>query len=177
MAMNTDFLSADFPAPVDVEGVDDQSPNRFFNRELSWLAFNERVLTLAADPDLPLLERAKFIAIFASNLDEFFQVRIAALKDQVAADVDAPSPDGRTPLEPMTEYSTGDLVVLVSGSMRMAVEAVDGDNIACVWCNEGEIGRDNFNVKLLNASRQPMFSATQPPSRKASMIPAEIPTV
>lgn len=49
----------------------------------------------------------------------------------------------------MTEYSTGDLVVLISGSMRMAVEAVDGENIACVWCNEGEIGRDNFNVKLL----------------------------
>lgn len=46
-------------------------------------------------------------------------------------------------------YESGDIVVLISGSMRMAVEAVDGDNVACVWCNEGEIGRDNFNVKLL----------------------------
>ena len=46
-------------------------------------------------------------------------------------------------------YEVGDLVVLISGSMRMAVEAVDGDNVACVWCNEGEIGRDNFNAKLL----------------------------
>ena len=46
-------------------------------------------------------------------------------------------------------YEVGDLVVLISGSMRMAVEAVDGENIACVWCNEGEIGRDNFNAKLL----------------------------
>ena len=46
-------------------------------------------------------------------------------------------------------FEMGDLVVLISGSMRMAVEAVDGDNVACVWCNEGEIGRDNFNAKLL----------------------------
>ena len=49
----------------------------------------------------------------------------------------------------MSSYELGDIVVLISGSMRMAVEAVDGDNVACVWCNEGEIGRDNFNVKLL----------------------------
>lgn len=49
----------------------------------------------------------------------------------------------------MSNYELGDIVVLISGSMRMAVEAVDGDNVACVWCNEGEIGRDNFNVKLL----------------------------
>ena len=49
----------------------------------------------------------------------------------------------------MPDYKVGDLVVLVSGSMRMGVEAVDGDNIACVWCNEGEIGRDNFNERLV----------------------------
>lgn len=49
----------------------------------------------------------------------------------------------------MSSYELGDIVVLTSGSMRMAVEATDGDSIACVWCNEGEIGRDNFNAKLL----------------------------
>lgn len=49
----------------------------------------------------------------------------------------------------MSSYEIGDLVVLISGSMRMAVEAVDGENIACVWCNEGEIGRDNFDARLL----------------------------
>ncbi len=49
----------------------------------------------------------------------------------------------------MSDYKIGDLIVLVSGSMRMAVEAVDGDNIACVWCNEGEIGRDNFDARLV----------------------------
>lgn len=74
------------------------SPRRspYFNRELSWLAFNARVLDLAADQHLPLLERAKFFAIFSSNLDEFFQVRIAALRDQVALGSVAKSPDGLT---------------------------------------------------------------------------------
>jgi polyphosphate kinase len=70
---------------------------RYLNRELSWLDFNTRVLTLAGDESLPLLERAKFLAIFSRNLDEFFQVRVAGLKEQVAAGVDLVSADGRTP--------------------------------------------------------------------------------
>src|SRR4029450_8725956 len=60
---------------------------RYLNRELSWLEFNARVLALADDPQVPLLERVKFLAIFSSNLDEFFQVRVAALKDMVAGKV------------------------------------------------------------------------------------------
>ena len=71
----------------------------FFNRELSWLAFDARVLALATDDDVPLLEQLAFVAIFTSNLDEFFQVRVAGLLDQVAGDVQSPSPDGRTPRE------------------------------------------------------------------------------
>jgi polyphosphate kinase len=70
---------------------------RFLNRELSWLDFNERVLTLAEDPSVPILERAKFAAIFSSNLDEFYQVRVAALIDQVEAGVSKSTYDGRTP--------------------------------------------------------------------------------
>lgn len=72
---------------------------RLLNRELSWLDFNRRVLSLAAETGVPLLERTKFVAICSSNLDEFFQVRVAALKDQVAAGVVAPAPDGLTPAE------------------------------------------------------------------------------
>ena len=68
----------------------------YLNRELSWLDFNARVLALADDDDVPLLERAKFLAIYSQNLDEFFQVRVAGLKDQVAASITATSPDGRT---------------------------------------------------------------------------------
>ena len=66
----------------------------YLNRELSWLAFNERVLHEAGDPRVPLLERAKFLAIFSSNLDEFFMVRVAGLRRQAAAGVAAQTPDG-----------------------------------------------------------------------------------
>ena len=71
--------------------------SRLLNRELSWLSFGSRLLDLAADAELPLLERVKFLAIFSSGLDEFFQVRVAGLKDQLAAGVRSKSPDGRTP--------------------------------------------------------------------------------
>jgi polyphosphate kinase len=80
------------PAPV---ALDD--PSLFLNRELSWLDFNRRVLELAEDPSLPLLERVKFAAIYTSNLDEFFMVRVAGLHDQIDAGVDRPSVDGLTP--------------------------------------------------------------------------------
>jgi polyphosphate kinase len=76
---------------------------RFLNRELSWLDFNDRVLSLASEPGIPLLERAKFCAIFSINLDEFFQVRVAALKDQIAAGIDDPTPDGRSPAQQLVE--------------------------------------------------------------------------
>lgn len=71
--------------------------SRYVNRELSWLDFNERVLHMGLEPDLPLLERVKFVAIFSSNLDEFFQVRVAAMKDQVAARISGSLADGSTP--------------------------------------------------------------------------------
>ena len=72
---------------------------RFYNRELSWLSFGERVLDLADDSRLPLLERIKFLAIFGNGLDEFFQVRVAGLKDQLAANLGVLSTDGLTPRE------------------------------------------------------------------------------
>ena len=87
-------------------------PSRFLNRELSWLDFNARVLELAADPAVPLLERAKFCAIFSQNLDEFFQVRVAGLADQVAAGVGRTSPDGLSPTQTLQAVAdqVGDLV-------------------------------------------------------------------
>ena len=75
------------------------APELLVNRELSWLQFNERVLELAEDEDVPLLERVKFTAIYSSNLDEFVMVRVAGLHDQVDAGIDARGPDGLSPGE------------------------------------------------------------------------------
>jgi polyphosphate kinase len=76
------------------ESPDLEDPSLFFNRELSWLDFNDRVLQLAEDPSVPLLERVNFAAIYQSNLDEFFMVRVAGLHDQVDAAVDPRGADG-----------------------------------------------------------------------------------
>jgi polyphosphate kinase len=85
-------------APVEAPPARADRPP-YINRELAWLDFNTRVLALAEDPDVPVLERAKFLAIFSGNLDEFFQVRVASLHDKHAAGLGATSPDGLTPSE------------------------------------------------------------------------------
>src|SRR5437870_12145904 len=74
-------------------------PSHFINRELSWLEFNQRVLAQALDPATPLLERVKFFCIRSSNLDEFFEVRVAGIKQQMEAEVSERSVDGLTPSE------------------------------------------------------------------------------
>jgi polyphosphate kinase len=74
-------------------------PNNFFNRDLSWIEFNKRVLEEAFKPDQPLLEKIKFISIFSSNLDEFYMIRVSGLKEQIAANVLEPTIDGLTPIE------------------------------------------------------------------------------
>ena len=71
--------------------------DRYFNRELSWVDFNARVLAIAEDSSQPLMERVKFLAIFAGNLDEFYMVRVAGLKRQVEAGLSSRSSDGMTP--------------------------------------------------------------------------------
>jgi polyphosphate kinase len=92
-------------AKVKNSHIDLQNPSYYFNRELSWLEFNYRVLSEALDERTPLLERLKFLAIFSSNLDEFFMVRVAALKQQVEAGVSKLTPDGRTPEQQLVDIS------------------------------------------------------------------------
>jgi polyphosphate kinase len=83
--------------PLEPDASDLDNSRLFNNRELSWIEFNARVLELAEQDDMPLMERLKFLAIFTSNLDEFFTIRVAGLHDQVDAGLHDPGPDGRTP--------------------------------------------------------------------------------
>ena len=96
MTRTPSVLGADVVAQV---GGWDHNDTNVFNRELSWLAFNARVLQLSSDTEVPLLEQIRFLAIFSSNLDEFFQVRVSGLRDQQAAGISTPASDGRMPAE------------------------------------------------------------------------------
>jgi len=88
---------------VEADLVQAAGPSRFFNRELSWIAFNERVFAEAVNPSRPLLERVKFLAIYSSNLDEFMMVRLPALRSRVKAGVSEPGPDGIPPSRVLAE--------------------------------------------------------------------------
>ncbi|NMM98459.1 RNA degradosome polyphosphate kinase [Bifidobacterium olomucense] len=90
---------------VDKEGEAPLPPDRFFDRELSWLKFNQRVLECAENEDLPLLERTNFAAIFASNLDEFFMVRVAGLKRRIDSGIAVPSAAGLSPRQQLRAIS------------------------------------------------------------------------
>ncbi|MDA0161443.1 polyphosphate kinase 1 [Solirubrobacter ginsenosidimutans] len=96
-------MSETTSATETVAAPDLQDPSLYYNRELSWMQFNERVLELAEDASVPLLERVKFCAIYSSNLDEFFMVRVAGLHDQIEAGIEKPLQDGRTPSETIEE--------------------------------------------------------------------------
>ncbi|MEM9035981.1 MAG: polyphosphate kinase 1 [Actinomycetota bacterium] len=102
----------------------DEHQHRYLNRELSWLDFDDRVLALAESAETPLLDRVKFLAIAHSNLDEFFQVRVAGIREQVAAGVTTRTPDGRTPKEVLTEINER-VTRLVDDSDRLFHESLE----------------------------------------------------
>ncbi|HEX2265314.1 MAG TPA: polyphosphate kinase 1, partial [Solirubrobacterales bacterium] len=117
----------DEPGPRGYSGVIDD-PALYFNRELSWLDFNQRVLELAEDPEVPLLERVRFCGIYANNLDEFFMVRVAGLFDQLDAGIEARGIDGLTPKEQIDAIQRrvleldDRLCACFSGDLRPALE-------------------------------------------------------
>ncbi|MEL7184434.1 MAG: RNA degradosome polyphosphate kinase, partial [Pseudomonadota bacterium] len=102
MTPAADFLNAPLPEPQKLDEARVKGPKRFFNRELSWLAFNWRVLDEANNTGLPLLERLRFLSISAANLDEFYTVRVAGLRELAQAGNTTPAADGRSPAEQLS---------------------------------------------------------------------------
>ena len=136
--------------------------DRYLNRELSTIEFNARVLALAEDARTPLLERAKFLAIFASNLDEFFQVRVAGLKQQAAAGIRTRSSDGLTPREQLSAISAK-VVPLAERHARIFIEEVmpelrEAGVKVLRWAELDEPQRDELN-KLF---REKIFQVLTP---------------
>ena len=114
-------------------GVDEHGRplDRFLDREISWLQFNERVLALAADPCVPLLERARYLAIFTSNLDEFFMVRVAGLKRRIATGIAVPSASGMEPREVLEQLT------LASAELLREQARVFHEDVAPALAEEG----------------------------------------
>jgi polyphosphate kinase len=147
--------TVDEPAPLPVaprpDALDEPAPlaasekDRFLNRELSWLDFNSRVLALAEDPSVPLLERAKFLAICSTNLDEFFQDRVAALKDQVAAELNTLTPDGRTPGEQLLDIRDTVETLLARAQQIFLAEVVpELTSVGIVFSSFNELDDDDY---------------------------------
>ena len=127
---DADIGTVDTDAPVVNPEPDLDDPTLYLNRELTWLAFNRRVLHEADDPRTPLLERVKFLAIVSNNLDEFFMKRIGGLKQQVAAGVHSQTVDGRTPMQQLDECRAeiADIQAeqeRIYGEVMLALEAQD----------------------------------------------------
>jgi len=125
-----DFLTAPLPDPVTLTDVDLTGPDRFVNRELSWLGFNWRVLDEARNPRVPLLERVRFVSISASNLDEFYTVRVAGLRELARAGNTTPAADGKTPAEQLTLINSDARALMATqqevwDSLRREMEAQD----------------------------------------------------
>ncbi len=133
---HADFLKSPFDAAKTLPADEWDGPKRFFNRELSWLAFNWRVLEEAENPRVPLLERLRFLSISATNLDEFFTVRVAGLQELADAGNTAPAADGLTPAQQL---------VLINADARELLQEQQR-----VW-NELRLLMEGENILLLDA--------------------------
>ena len=142
------------------------------NRELSWLEFNQRVLEEAQDESLPLLERLKFLSITGSNLDEFYQIRVAALKDQIAGEVVTPTPDTptigigrRTPINNWTDaVGHGSVIAMdpTTGQRRWTFEQFDVTDSGILTTATDLLftgGREGYFYALDARTGKPLWSA------------------
>jgi Polyphosphate kinase len=149
-------------------------PKNFINRELSWLAFNRRVLEEAQDPTQPLIERVKFVTIFSSNLDEFFEIRVAGIKQQIESETSDVGPDGLSPTE-LFDRIQKTVASLWGRSMRF------GKTSCCRSWQERDLrARDRGVVGETHCLGKSLFSAGSFPNADAagrgrqSSIPASV---
>ena len=139
-----DFLRSPFPEPKALPGGVPQGANRFFNRELSWLSFNWRVLDEARNPRVPLLERLRFVSISATNLDEFYTTRVAGLRELMREGSTTPSDDGLLPAEQLA---------LINADARRLMAAQQG-----VW---NGLRREMEQTGIVILSRQRLTRAEE----------------
>src|SRR5664280_2419118 len=136
-------------------------PERFINRELSWLEFGARLLELSADGRIPLFERVKFLSIFSESLDEFFQVRVAGLEDQIAAGLRTRPPDGMRPVDQLRAITerVAQLVRLQSRIFSEQVEPALGEAgvVVADWHTLDDDDRDHL-VEVFNRQIFPILT-------------------
>src|SRR6266446_9519852 len=136
-------------------------PALYVNRELSWLEFNQRVLEEAKDAKNPLLERLKFLCIVASNLDEFFEVRVAGLKQQRQSNISAPGPDGMSPGEQLAAISSR-VRRMVDDEYRIwkqeLVPVLEENSIFFLGCDELTNEEKQYYTKYFEKSVYPVLT-------------------
>ena len=147
-------------APIDEAAA--LPADRFINRELSWLEFNERVLWLARNPEQPLLERVKFLAIFATNLDEFYMVRVAGLKRQLAAGLSSRSADGLTPKQQLERISARVQPMIEEHARVWHDGILPGLNAAGIYVNRWHDLEENQRKQLDDFFRERIFPVVTP---------------
>lgn len=145
MTLPTDFLAAPFAEPVTLPEDKTIGPGRYFNRELSWLAFNWRVLEEAGNLRVPLLERLRFVSISATNLDEFYTVRVAGLRELAKSGKTTPAADGRTPAEQIALISENahELVRAQNASFNQIRCEMEAEGIAI--CSRDKLTKSDFD--------------------------------
>jgi polyphosphate kinase len=154
-------LALDHQLDVEQDERQADAPDRFINRELSWLAFNRRVLEEAQNPRHPLLERLRFLSISASNLDEFYMVRVAGLKGMVAAGVAAPSDDGLTPAQQIARIEQGTAALIADQQAIWAALRLELRAAGIVVMKRDELNEDD-RAWLDREFREQMFPVLTP---------------
>ncbi len=141
---NADFLKAEWAEPIEAPEAERIGPGRFFNRELSWLAFNWRVLEEAGNPRVPLLERLRFLSISATNLDEFYTVRVAGLRELAQEGNTTPAADGLTPSEQLVliNINARKLMQSQQGTWNRLRRELDAEGI--VICNRLKLSKTDL---------------------------------